>query len=168
MGKEVRLRFLRGLGPGLLLALLFTLIGCGGPSASVSGKVTYKGQPLNGGTVVFQSTDGKWGGSSAIAEDGTYTIPKVPPGQVKIGVETKSVNPTVPKGGGGFMFKKGPADFKMKPPKDTAMPKDADKTFYGGDTKKYVDIPEKYADPEKSGLTYTVTAGKQIHNIDLK
>jgi hypothetical protein len=29
-------------------------------------------------------------------------------------------------------------------------------------------IPEKYRDPEQSGLTYTVKGGKQEFNIDLK
>jgi hypothetical protein len=29
-------------------------------------------------------------------------------------------------------------------------------------------IPVRYTDPERSGLTYTVTKGKQEHNIDLQ
>jgi hypothetical protein len=33
---------------------------------------------------------------------------------------------------------------------------------------KHVAIPPRYQDPEKSGLTYTVRAGPQTHDIDLQ
>ena len=33
---------------------------------------------------------------------------------------------------------------------------------------KYVPIPPRYRDPEKSGLTYTVRAGSQTHDIELR
>jgi hypothetical protein len=33
---------------------------------------------------------------------------------------------------------------------------------------QYVPIPASYKDPEKSGLTYTVTGGTQTHDIELK
>lgn len=29
-------------------------------------------------------------------------------------------------------------------------------------------LPDKYKDPEKSGLTYTVIKGNQDHNIEMK
>jgi hypothetical protein len=32
---------------------------------------------------------------------------------------------------------------------------------------KYVEIPEKYEEAQTSGLTYTVTGGKQTHEITL-
>jgi hypothetical protein len=33
---------------------------------------------------------------------------------------------------------------------------------------KYVKIPETYADPDKSGLTYTVKSGKNVHDIEMQ
>ncbi len=36
------------------------------------------------------------------------------------------------------------------------------------DKKPGVKLPEKYADPDKSGLTYDVKAGKGSFNIELK
>jgi hypothetical protein len=37
-----------------------------------------------------------------------------------------------------------------------------------GQSDRYVAIPEEYADKERSGLTYEVKGGKQVHNIELK
>ncbi|HTU18415.1 MAG TPA: hypothetical protein VMG10_10180, partial [Gemmataceae bacterium] len=34
--------------------------------------------------------------------------------------------------------------------------------------KRYVPIPSQYADPDKSGLTYTVKPGKQPYDIKLQ
>src|SRR5436190_387799 len=36
------------------------------------------------------------------------------------------------------------------------------------DPKKYVPIPAKYGDPEKSGLTYSVVKGKQTFDLQLQ
>lgn len=66
-------------------ALVFTLCtaalmaGCSGsaPTGSVTGKVTYKGSPVEGGTLTFvpESTEGKGvPGSATVAADGTYTV----------------------------------------------------------------------------------------------
>jgi hypothetical protein len=34
--------------------------------------------------------------------------------------------------------------------------------------KKHVPVPRRYADPKTSGLSYTVTPGKQSHDIRLE
>src|SRR5256885_16873266 len=76
----------------LALASVLAASGCGG-TGTITGKVSYKGTPLKGGTVYFISAGG-FVGQSPIEEDGTYTIPKMPPGEVTITVETDSVKPT--------------------------------------------------------------------------
>jgi hypothetical protein len=142
--------------PGRLAAVLalaaLTLAGCGRPGGSVSGKVTYKGQSLTGGTVTFLGADDRvaW---SPIEPDGTYTITRVAPGLAKIGV-TPAASSAPPKG----MKMMDPA--KMDAPAGAAPP--------AASAGKTVSIPQQYQDPARSGVTYTVTAGSQDYNIELK
>ena len=150
--------------PTLGLVCLFLLLtGCG-PRATVSGKVLYEGTPLKGGAVGFQTEDNK-GFSAAIGEDGTYKIEKIPPGPVKITVMAGS--PKIKGVGPGA----GPPKDKVKfgPPAGVTLPEGAGPINFdprGKDTGPK--IPEHYADVQKSGLEYTVVAGDQEHNIELK
>jgi hypothetical protein len=149
----------RWLGGGLVL-LMAAAAGCGS-SGTVSGKVTYKGQPLGGGNVVFYA-EGKASQTSPISPDGSYSISKIPAGPVKISVETESVRPHKPPPGGMS---------KMVPPKDAIPPGVDPGGVYGpkeATAKKYVKIPPQYADAQQSGLTYTVKSGSQTHDIDLQ
>jgi hypothetical protein len=76
---------------GLTVALLAGLLaaaGCGKPTGNISGKVYYKDQPLNSGTVAFVTDQDAYRGF--IKEDGSYSISKVPVGDVTI---TVTVNP---------------------------------------------------------------------------
>ena len=70
-----------------LLALLVPLgvAGCGS-TGQVTGRVTYKGQPLGSGLVAFHWADATR--TSAIDADGHYTIQKAPLGPARITVET--------------------------------------------------------------------------------
>lgn len=142
------------IGAGVLLLSCGLLAGCGGSKGTVSGKVSYKGQPLKGGNVSIVS---KAGGAlnSTIGEDGTYKISQVPLGPATITVETRSLRPV--------SQKSMPGPY-AKAPKD-ALPPGLDSS---GDAKHYVPIPEQYADPEKSGLSLDVKSGSQPHDIDLK
>jgi hypothetical protein len=59
------------------LALLSALAGCGGPAkAPVSGKVTFNGEPVDGGTIVLGPLgSGETKAASAeVGKDGTFTI----------------------------------------------------------------------------------------------
>ena len=141
----------------LLLCLLLGAAGCGA-SGSVTGKVLYKGHPLEGGTVLFVSP-GRASVTAEIGPDGSYSIPKIPAGPVHIAVETQSAKAgKVPKG--------------MMPPKGVEVPPEAQQSgVYAGQGRsggKAVAIPEQYADPDKSNLTYTVTGGPQTHDVDLQ
>jgi hypothetical protein len=134
------------------------LAGCGGPATgSVSGKVSYKGQALKGGTVTFIPKSGD-PHTSPIQEDGSYAMAKIPAGAATITVETTSVRP-IPK--------------SSLPGPYSKMAKDVVKEGIGppgesGDAKRYVPIPLNYADHAKSGLSLDVQSGPQTHNIDLK
>jgi hypothetical protein len=93
-----------------------------------------------------------------IQEDGSYTVPKVPTSPATITVETKSIRP-IPKSA-----LPGPY---AKMPKDLA-PEGYNPPGSAGDAKRYVPIPDQYADHERSGLSLDVTSDPQTHNIDLK
>ena len=121
------------LGP---LLILFTLAGVvwyvrGG---TVTGTVSFKGQPLPSGKVSIMSEGGAVC-SGDIAPDGRYTVYRVPGGPVKIAV---AAYPPPPPG-----------------PVPTTAP-------------KYLAIPRRYRDFDKSALTRTVTHGWQVQNIDLE
>jgi hypothetical protein len=73
----------------LVCVTLLGVVGCGDsgpPTGKVTGKVTYNGNPVNGGSVFFALKKGG-AGTGTIAEDGTYTA------QVPLGEATVTVNP---------------------------------------------------------------------------
>jgi hypothetical protein len=132
-----------------LLPLLACMAGCGSPK--VSGKVTYKGEPLHMGTVLFTAANG-WTGTSRINDDGTYSIANVPPGPAKVAVDVPSGKGRLPPGG---KVQRRPAEGSA-----TATP--------AAQTTPSVQIPVKYRLAETSGLTCEVTGSKQIYNIALE
>ena len=140
-------------GAFLVLAVSLAAVGCGPSSGAVTGKVTYKDAPLKGGRVHFTASDGK-AYSSEIADDGTYTVDKVPVGEAKVSVETSYLN----------MSGRTPA---YKPPPGTSAPPGAIGNDPEAMRKKYVKIPDNYEDPEASKLTYTVKPGAQHYDIPL-
>lgn len=129
-----------------LLPLLACTCGCG--SSKISGKVTYKGQPLNGGIVVFTSANG-WSGNAAIAEDGTYNISKVPKGSAKVTVTGLGEGRKPPRS------KKA----QRRPQVEGAPQVDQGRTS--------VTIPPQYQDLDKTPLKLEVTGGSQTYNIPL-
>src|SRR5262245_12688033 len=78
----------------LILVVSVGLSGCGGATGNISGKVSYKGAVLKGGSLTFVSSDKKPSVSTQINEDGTYTATRVPAGVVKVCVSTEALNPT--------------------------------------------------------------------------
>jgi hypothetical protein len=142
----------------LVLAVLVNC-GCkpGNPNApaSVSGKVTYKNEPVTAGMVYFHTSEGAVY-TCIIKPDGTYAGSDMPAGELTVTVETEMANPDVkaPTYGGGGQGQAQPAG----PPR----PKEA-----GGGSGAYVKIPAKYKDKKTSGLKETLSKGKNTKNIDL-
>jgi len=138
----------RSLLAGVLVAFV-AVVGCGpsGPSDVVTGKVSLNGQPVTG-TVVFVAADGKTVEGVA-GPDGNYMISNPPKGEVSIIVKA------MPGMGGP-----GPAMPKDMTGKD-AMGKTA------GGMGQAVAPPGKYASQNNGLSKFTVTGGKQTHNIDL-
>jgi hypothetical protein len=149
----------------LVLALplcLVVAIGCDKANphapASVSGKVTYKGEPVTGGTITFHPKTEGPSPTTTINADGTYTITDSPAGDFTVTVETESINPS----------KKAPqypgAGKAGGATTSSPMPGSPPTAAAG----KYVKIPQKYADPKTSTLTAKLGAGKQTVNFTLE
>ena len=142
-----------------MLALTLAGAGCSS-SGTVTGKVTYKGEPLAGGTVLFVS-EGRGSVSAQIGRDGAYTAEKVPTGTVQIAVETQSVKGSEP----------APQATRQMPPAGLELPKAAENSpIYKSraGARRYTEIPKKYSDPKTSGLTCTVSGGNQKYDIPLE
>jgi hypothetical protein len=143
---------------GLCLVLFFSLglLGCGGPSTGVvKGKVYYKDKVLKGGKVTFHSAERKGTAFASIAQTGEYLIENAPTGKVRITVSTESLNP-----------RRSVGSRINKPPKDQKSPQ-GEKGKFSNMGHLYTSIPLEYADPEKSGLEYTVQGGEHEHDIKL-
>ncbi|MHB1422652.1 MAG: hypothetical protein ACYC3I_05545 [Gemmataceae bacterium] len=145
--------------PCCFLGIFFAVVGCGGtPSATVSGKVYYKGEVLKGGRVSFVSEEKKVSPPiSDIDENGNYTVYKVPVGEMTITVDTDSVKP---------------ADAKMptftnKPPPGANLPPGYKPLDMAEQANRYKEIPAKYKNAKSSPLKYSVKPGKQEHDIKL-
>jgi hypothetical protein len=124
-----------------------SLPGCSASKAAASGKVTYKGKPLTMGTVFLVGADGI-AVPGVINPDGTYRVEGVAIGAAKIGVSSpKPVTREM-----AARARKGRAPANAPTPQDGA---------------NWFEIPEKYADPQTSGLTVDLKAGENEHHIDL-
>jgi hypothetical protein len=127
--------------------LLFLAAGCGAESlelAPVRGKVSYRGQPLRSGSIVFAPHPVRNGpgplARADIQPDGTFQLKSgttlgAVPGLHRVTVVAVTETPAVP----GQRF-----------------------------TRPRSLLPEKYRDPELSGLSYTVEAGREnVVNFNL-
>jgi hypothetical protein len=148
-----------------LFALLAPLFGCSS-RGTVSGKVYYKGKALPGGDVRFFPEN--QGGSyyASIASDGSYSLSKLPPGPTKVTVSFSNEKPTVkimPKGNEAV-------EKAMKKQKEAIAKVKGEGAGSGGNTndaKEIISLPEKYADPDQSGLRIEVSAGSRSFDIKL-
>jgi hypothetical protein len=154
------MKFARWLAGTLLLALF--LSGCGrsslGSEGEVSGKVTYKGQPIQGGQITFITPKG-YTFTGVIDPQGHYKI-RALVGEVRIAVDNH------------MLLKRSgtPAPDIRRPPGIEPPPgvKVDDIQSSGVTiTGTFVPFPEKYRSPDSSGLSYTVKSGSQTHDIEL-
>jgi hypothetical protein len=154
----MRFAMMNRLMAALALAALVSAAGCSDPRSklgTVSGKVTYKRGPVTGGTIMFYSVDGNIAPyPGQIKADGTFFCADVPPGMMKVVIETESV-------------KNDPRGKPLLPEMPEGM-KDSIKDLgkypkvEGGARTKYRQIPEKYGSLESTPLKIEVRAGEEI------
>jgi hypothetical protein len=137
------MRLLRKGALALVLALLGMQTGCGGVTkAPVSGRVTYNGNPVKTGTILFLDPDGV-AGASDLDGDGRYQL-QAAVGENTVTVESRGEGKPVAKGG-----PEGGAGYgKMAPGK--------------------LLIPERYISPMNSGLKFNVRPGPNTADFTLK
>jgi hypothetical protein len=125
--------------PVLLAALA---AGCGGAKGErvreVRGTVSYKGQPLDSGTVRIVGANNEVA-FGVVQKDGSYVVTDVPPGEVRIGVIQGNEPRSVGDSSGNKAAK---------------------------DARPAVALPKKFHDPETSGFTTTITPGTTRLDID--
>jgi hypothetical protein len=137
----------------LVLVAALAASGCGSSkTASVSGKVTYRGRAVTSGTVTVISQDGTVVGSGAIQADGSFTIARAPTGAIRVAVDNP-VPPGLTRSGMAVPAGMSPDDPEIKAAREQA--------------RTFVPIPARYADPKQSGLTAALKGGKNDLPLDL-
>jgi hypothetical protein len=139
---------LRSLARGVALTLLLlaaATLGCsrGNKGAALSGKVTINGGPVKGGQIRFQPVAGGVEYPGSISPQGTYTAANLPPGEMKVVVDTEMVK-----------------SMRYPAPKDVAAPNVAN-------SQEYVPVPPKYRSFASTPLRVTVTGKNQTQDFDL-
>jgi hypothetical protein len=125
------------------VALLSLVGGCrpAPPTGKVSGQVTVAGAPIQFGNIAFLSPQGRV--ATGNIQNGAFQVAGVPVGETRVTVQavrlgTPVGHPTL-----------GPL-------------------LSSSNEGKHVDVPARYALPDKSDLHHTVTAGEQVVNFDLE
>jgi len=150
------------MGRILLVAIaVLSLAGCGskGGKGALSGKVTYKGQPVNGASLVLLPASGQ--GSEAIIpvrQDGTFSTTGIPPGEYKVIVKPAESSSQLPS---AAELKNMPADKKAKAEENL-------KRMQEGQAKPTIPFPDKYKSHISTDLKLTVGKGEQTENLELK
>lgn len=108
--------------------------------ATLEGKVTYGSEPVLVAMIIVQGDGGA--ATAFVGEDGRYKIENAPLGTVHVAVNTAA--------GKGDMTGKMMAKTQGKAP---------------GPLPKMIDVPAKYADPTKSGITTTINKGENKFDV---
>jgi hypothetical protein len=136
--------------------------GCGGGGANqatVSGKVTYNGAPVTGGTLYLGPTAGGPDVPVFINAEGNFVSTNVPEGEMLVALETESARRNAPRYDRSSM-PSPPAGVQVPPDQQL---QDSDKSGQP----VYVKIPPKYQDYMTSGLTWTLRKGENKRDFEL-
>jgi hypothetical protein len=158
------------------LPLLVVVFACSKSKtpATVSGKVTYKGETVPGGILYFYSLkeDGSPGAefSCVIKSDGTYSSSQLPEGDLLVSIDTESKNPNSERAKADpSKYGKGTGKGAFADPKMMMeqMKKNNNVPDMPSDDTSYLPIPKKYWEPATSGLKVTLKAGKNTFDFNL-
>jgi hypothetical protein len=147
--------------------------GCGGGSGNVSGKVTFRDQPVVMGSVVIIGQD-KMPRTAVIEENGTYYLKNVLAGDVQVAVVSLDPSVAEKRAKGLAILAKVKAKAQAKS-KDKSAPDEpidvlapAPPTDSPDAKKKWVRLPNNVEVPETSGITTTISPGENTFDIKLK
>ena len=114
--------------------------------ATLEGTVTYGSEKIPFAQILVIGSDSQATGK--IGEDGRYKVANVPLGEVKIGVNTSAAK-------GDYMSLSMSMSYKgpdAKGKASAALP-------------RFIDLPEKWFDPERSGIQTTIQKGSNTYDI---
>jgi hypothetical protein len=125
--------------------LLLVLAGCdpGEELGKVSGRVTFQGEPISEGLIIFSNEELGVFMSAEIGSDGTYEVEMAKGYGLPLGTYHVAITPPL------IEHPPGPID---SPPDEQAFP----------------EIPSKYHFPENSGLTFRVKSGENEFSPDMQ
>ena len=123
--------------------ILVAMAGCGPGRGDLSGKVTFRGKGLRGGSVSAVGGDGI-PRSGFISDDGRYRVADLPAGPVKLAVTSPD-----------------PAKPPARPGKTGEPPAKASRDGW-------FPIPDKYADFATSGLSADIRSGTNSLDLNLE
>ncbi|AMV23597.1 hypothetical protein VT84_04245 [Gemmata sp. SH-PL17] len=136
------------------------LAGCGGdvPRGRVHGTIKYQGKPLTGATVIFIAQDSKTHVLD-LKPDGTYDVSGVALGPIKVSIQTVAPRSAV----------KGEFDPPSSQAKGVTDEK-AGKKSSSAEVSKVAGpmLPARFADADKSGLSFDLKEPDQEWSVDLK
>jgi hypothetical protein len=145
------------------------VLGCGGDGLGtrypVSGKVTYKGQPVQKGVISFVPEDKEGRGATGQIENGSYSLTtQTPgdgafPGKYTVTVDTKEVDPAAQKAALEKFAQKKKIDGLME------VPQEVQGQLYAN---AKTSTPLKYMAPQSSDLKATVETHASTLDFDLK
>jgi hypothetical protein len=138
----------------LLMIVALAISGCGGGTATLSGKVSVRGRTVTSGSIIVLQADGT-AKSGVIQPDGTYSVAGIARGHVRIGV----ISPD-------------PAHARsvltVEPNRARAGHKRTHAVAYRPSTTGWFPLPRHLGDPEKSGLECDATASQVEYDINVK
>jgi hypothetical protein len=135
-------------GVGLAVFAL-AAAGCGGNVATVSGTVTYEGQPVGKGAITFLPADGIGPVAGGPIADGHFTVDGMTPGPKVVQVVAVKLVP----------FARNTEEMARRAAENKSK----------GDGSGLIDPADTIpADAEGNNATREVIAGKQTLNLDLK
>ena len=134
--------------PTAVLSLLILVIegsGCrrtGPARGNVSGTVTYRGEPVEEGSIKFYDPTSGRGAQTTLGARGAYRLNTVN-GGLPVGTYRITIHPSL-------VLEAGDGTPPIQVPKQVP------------------DIPDKYRSEETSGLVYTVHEGQNVHDVDMR
>jgi hypothetical protein len=146
----------------LAAGCLVLVMGCNEPTTTIRGTVTTGGKPAGGVTVTFFPSNNRTFTADTDAE-GRYAAPVTGRGTARVAVQAPpprpKPRPDPPAGGGRDTYGRGEAQSDDKA-KMSRMPPPSE-------IPEGIKLPDKYADPNTSGLTVTLSGPETVFDIKL-